>query len=1243
MTARSGGTGGIGTSFVEDAFATEASADRAEALSTAVSDLVERVGVTSSDELHHLLQWSCDHATGTTDDEVPGLGDRTVVERLLEAVGHDVDDDASDHAEFVVSLENDSLPVVVTPPGGSDSHDAHLRIRRVLEGHDGSDAGVVTDGVEWSLWAYDRVTYTVDVLAEVDVQPVFEVAMNPPAGGESLGTADETAAVNEFLQVFGATNLQSIVRGAPLAVDEAKRAVAEEFYGTYAGLVLGDDDAPPLLEEGILPPENATGNDVRLFALRLVNRLLAVKCLEGQGVVNRTLLSELAAGYESSMVPSGFYETYLEPLCFDGLGRPPDRRPRRLRETDPHGDLPYLDVDLFRPTADFEGEGVEERDFDVEDGPLLAAVDRLDEYEIAAVGSPRDLGPGVLTEVFERVANRVTTAATVQEREPGDYRLPAELPAYCVRETVRPAIARRFEAVLGDRSPNRGERPDLVELLGAVPDDGDAITELLSELDDFRAVDPACGSGRFLRSVLEEVTAVRTTLRRKRGEDPDPLEVRGNTVRRNCYGVDEHPTAVEMAKHTLWLSALSTARPGDPDRETPLVWGDLSTNFEHGNSLVGVAGDEGPGTIPDADVPDVTELARAVEARREATDPERRAEHRRRIEALRSDYRAEFDRAILAAFRDAGLDDVRPEQVREWSLHWPLVFPSAMANGGFDAVVTDPPWEPPRPRPEDVLSRHDTDFHVLSREDRSRRAADLLTNEGIAGEWDRYREEVDARIEFYRNSAVYRLQSADIGGRTVASTSHRPELFAERSFALSRDGGHVSTVLPGRVFNGTATKPLRAHLVDETGLRSVVGFESGTLGALESILGRPGLGIVVGETGGRTGMLEVAFQQSDPAILRPGTAGLATVPRRLLAEYSPNVRLFPLVESETEAEVLLELIDHPPIADRDAGGWYVQPYFELTDWDDEGLLVGARSGDYPIYTSDNLGQFAHEPVGGAEVDPPSLYGRYGTDPDRSAKHRIRMAELERLAEAIADRFDGAGDPEAFADELLEDERGKPLTPNDVLLDVEEYRIAFRDLARSTDERTVVAAVLPPGPVCSDELHATRALRIDLEDADLSEDPLGVYRRTFTDRELFAALALINSIPFDYLLRRKTMTDTTIAPYKFEGNQVPRLTADDDWFKYLWRRSARLNCYGEAFAPLRNRLGIDPATDPADRERLRVQIDAAVFHAYGLDREEVSHILSDFQRVRSAKLMTEEYFRRVLQMYDAIAAVQKERE
>jgi hypothetical protein len=144
-----------------------------------------------------------------------------------------------------------------------------------------------------------------------------------------------------------------------------------------------------------------------------------------------------------------------------------------------------------------------------------------------------------------------------------------------------------------------------------------------------------------------------------------------------------------------------------------------------------------------------------------------------------------------------------------------------------------------------------------------------------------------------------------------------------------------------------------------------------------------------------------------------------------------------------------------------------------------------------------------------------------------------------------------------------------------------------------------------------------------------------YERSFSDKELFVALGLFNSIPFDFLIRTKV--ETHIPQYKFKESQVPRLTQGDDWFEYISHRAAKLNCYGDEFEEMRDRLGgIDAATDPDERQRLQAEIDAAAFHAYGLDREETRFVLDDFHRVRDPRMMTEEYFDLVAEKYDELA-------
>jgi hypothetical protein len=106
-------------------------------------------------------------------------------------------------------------------------------------------------------------------------------------------------------------------------------------------------------------------------------------------------------------------------------------------------------------------------------------------------------------------------------------------------------------------------------------------------------------------------------------------------------------------------------------------------------------------------------------------------------------------------------------------------------------------------------------------------------------------------------------------------------------------------------------------------------------------------------------------------------------------------------------------------------------------------------------------------------------------------------------------------------------------------------------------------------------------------------------------------------------------------YKFKESQLPRLTKGDQWFEFIWERAAKLNCYGEDFVDMRNRLGINSVTANEERRELRAEIDAAAFHAIGLNKNEVEYILSNFHKVNNPRVMDDRYFELVLSKFNSL--------
>ena len=119
-----------------------------------------------------------------------------------------------------------------------------------------------------------------------------------------------------------------------------------------------------LVNEGLIAPEAATGDDIRLFSVELMNRLIFIKFLEDRKLVPTTLLSGLADTYDPKNSHSRSIRRFFAPLFFDVLNERPIERTQQVRNVRFYTDVPYLNGGLFRPTVNGE-RGFADREFDV--------------------------------------------------------------------------------------------------------------------------------------------------------------------------------------------------------------------------------------------------------------------------------------------------------------------------------------------------------------------------------------------------------------------------------------------------------------------------------------------------------------------------------------------------------------------------------------------------------------------------------------------------------------------------------------------------------------------------------------------------------------------------------------------------------------------------------------------------------------------------------------------------------------
>ncbi len=436
-------------------------------------------------------------------------------------------------------------------------------------------------------------------------------------------------------------------------------------------------------------------------------------------------------------------------------------------------------------------------------------------------------------------------------------------------------------------------------------------------------------------------------------------------------------------------------------------------------------------------------------------------------------------------------------------------------------------------------------------------------------------------------------------------------------------------------------KDLRTHLLNNSNVQNIVGFEN--KGIFEELGSMVRFAIITFRYGENSPNIKGVFNRTDITKLHDIDEVLADIPREVLMNYSPEGTIFPFITSQNEVSVLKKVVIHPPLGQTIDNTWSVDILTKelVESTDKEYLLDSPDEAEYPVIGGRNIQQFEYDNTHTTELKDPKYWSKGIYDPENSAQYRVREKKFNRgtLKKKIYDKFGGNDTSKSqiqFVNELLEDHRGRGLDEEDVLLDCSEYRIALRDISRARNERTIMATVLPKEIICLHTIKTFKPFSIEPKEDHLTEYPLrSPYVRRFTDEELFVAVGLLNSIPFDFLMRTKV--ETHIIKRELLESQMPRLTDGDDWFHYISERAARLNCYGEAFAEMRERLGgIEPATEEGERRRLQAEIDAAAFHAYGLDREDTKFVLDDFHRVENPRLMDEAYFALVLEKYDELA-------
>jgi Eco57I restriction-modification methylase len=482
-------------------------------------------------------------------------------------------------------------------------------------------------------------------------------------------------------------------------------------------------------------------------------------------------------------------------------------------------------------------------------------------------------------------------------------------------------------------------------------------------------------------------------------------------------------------------------------------------------------------------------------------------------------------------------------------LHWPLAFPGVFTRPrpGFDAVVGNPPWNEVTVERLAFYALFAPGLRSLPEAPRHAATEELLGRRPDLGK--RLATEQD-RAEAERHY---------LGAGEYASMPGDPDLykfFCQRYRALLRDRGRLGVVLPRTAFAADGSEGFRRWL-----------FEESTCDRIDFLLNRRSW---IFDTHPQYTIALVAAERDTPSSdHRVRVAGTATsLPDWERQAASPGLALpreafgpgwtVPLLRSQAEADLLAKLRRGSRFPHGASGRWRCFPVRELDETNDRHLWLGATQGR-PLWKGESFEQY----------DP------HGAEARCCPSSNAVQAKVKK--------------PRPGAGSSLAVELSLTARRQAVLGELGHARVAFRDVSRATDSRTVRACLVPPTVFLTNKAPYLAFAAGD-------------------DRARASCLGIMNSLAFDWQARR--FVEINLNFFILEGLVVPDLSDED--FAAVSSAGARLSCVDERFAEFAESVGVEPGPlDDEERERLRVEIDARVARAWSLTSEDLEVVLSDF--------------------------------
>jgi Alw26I/Eco31I/Esp3I family type II restriction m6 adenine DNA methyltransferase len=467
-------------------------------------------------------------------------------------------------------------------------------------------------------------------------------------------------------------------------------------------------------------------------------------------------------------------------------------------------------------------------------------------------------------------------------------------------------------------------------------------------------------------------------------------------------------------------------------------------------------------------------------------------------------------------------------------------FPMVYEEGGFDVIITNPPWEKWKPNSKEFFEPYYPGFKALPAQEAKKLMQEMLAKRPyLKKKWTEYNAHYESLSTLFRDEKNFQFQSADVMGRMVSGDLDLYKIFTERIYQLLKQEGLAGIVIPSGIYTDLGSKGIRTMLFDKCKIESLYGFENRKPGLFPAVDSRYKPVLITFEKGHTTTEFPCGFFLHTQEDLARAISNPTIMDVNFVKKANPLSWNIIEIKSKFDYDIVKKMLKYPHLSDEVEGTWKIETSsgFHMTN---DSHLFKPHGDGIPMLEGKNIHQYTN---------------------------KWKEAPKPKYSITEKDIINNLPDEKMY---------------------YKDYWLAYRLIASSTNERTMISTIVPPGYVCGNSIAIVK----------------------MNDLKAMCFLCgVLNSFVVDYLLRQKVSANVNM--FYFLELPIPRIK-DGQYFDAIAKKAVQLVATNTEFTKLKSEFGmISPVVDEQDRQSVKNKIDALVAKMYGINEEELKHILSQF--------------------------------